>query len=127
MSSRRRARLSDECGDPGWSGPGVAAGQVWGHSEVAPEACGLGAVVSSAEARELGGCCLAGWAVGVVGLDVVEVAVSGVGLAAGEHAGLVAEDDLFADPLGWVVPVDRRFGSGGVAGVHPDDGLDLDA
>src|SRR5438045_3888506 len=46
----------------------------FGRAGVSPESEGLGAVVSPAEAGEVVGVGLAGWAVGVVGLDVVEVA-----------------------------------------------------
>ena len=65
---------------------------------------------------------LAGWPGWlVVGDDVVEVAVAGVGLAVGEHALGVAEPDLFGHPGRRVVPVHRI-----VAGqVH--HGRDLDA
>ena len=63
---------------------------------------------------------LAGWAVLLVGGDVVEVGGSGVPGAPGEDAVPVAEDDEFAHPGGWVVGVD------GVGAGHVEDGLDGD-
>jgi hypothetical protein len=66
---------------------------------------------------------LAWWSavVGVeVALDVVEVAGSGVGGAAGEDAVAVAEDDQLSHPWRWVVGVD------GVAALEVEDRSDDD-
>src|SRR5690606_180009 len=83
-----------------------------------PRVVGLGEVVSPAERGEVLGVGLAGWAAGVVGGDVVEVAGPGAVVAVRELAVLVAHPHLGGHPLGWVVPVD------GVVAVHVDDGGD---
>ena len=51
---------------------------------------------------------------------MVQIGGSGVPGAQGEDAVLVAEDDEFAHPGGWVVGVD------GVGAGHVEDGLDGD-
>src|SRR4051794_9983886 len=79
-----------------------------GGAVVGPGGEGLQPVMSSTEARECVGVGLSGWSALVeryVGDDVVEVAVAGVDAAAGEHAVLVAEDDLFAHHRWGVVGV----------------------
>ena len=66
---------------------------------------------------------LAGWSTLIhrdVGLDVVEVAASGVDGAAGEDAVAVAEDDEVAHPLWWVVLVH------GIGAAHVQHRLELD-
>ncbi len=61
---------------------------------------------------------------GFVGVDVVEVAASGGDVAAGEHAGPVAQDDRFAHRGGWVVPVHRSEPGTGVSGRDAGAGAD---
>src|SRR3546814_14248038 len=62
--------------------------------------------MASAQAGEGVGVGLTWWGVGVVGLDVVEVGAGRGDGAVGEDAVLVAELDLFAHRVGWVVLVD---------------------
>src|SRR3954454_22350249 len=79
-----------------------------GGAVVGPGGEGLQPVMSSAQAGKAIGVSLPGWSACVerhVGDDVVEVAVAGVDAADGEHAGLVAENDVFAHPGWWVVAV----------------------
>ena len=81
---------------------------------------GLGPVMSPAQRREVVGPGLARWSAVVhldVGLDMVEVAVTGVLVAVGEDALTVAQDHQLAHPLGWVVLVDA------VGAVHPEHRL----
>src|SRR5690606_11159561 len=58
---------------------------------------------------------LAGWAAGVVGGDVVEVAGPGAAVTVRELAVLVTDPDLGGHPLRWVVPVDC------ITSLHVDD------
>src|SRR3954447_10301701 len=97
--------LLGEVGVSVGAGPPVPA---VGGAVVGPGGEGLQPVMSSTEARECVGVGLSGWSALVerhVGDDVVEVAVAGVDAAAGEHAVLVAEDDVFAYHRWWVVGV----------------------
>src|SRR3954449_10629445 len=97
-----------EVGVPVGTGPLVPA---VGSALVGPGGEGLQPVMSSAQAGKAIGVSLPGWSAFVewhVGDDVVEVAVAGVDAAAGEHAMLVAEDDLFPH---------HRWGVVGVTGA----------
>ncbi|MDO9457435.1 hypothetical protein [Nocardioides sp.] len=100
--------------------PEVDAG---GWHVIGPGGEGLGAVVSSAEAGDVGGLGLAvGAAAGVLGC-VVGDAVVAVGAASGaerEHAASVSEVDLFGEGGA------RDVAVGGQVGVEVDDGLDGD-
>src|SRR3546814_3018215 len=86
-------------------GVGPEVGLV-GFAVVGPAGEGFHPVMASAQAGEVVGVGLTWWAVGVVGLDVVEVGAGRGDGAVGEHAVLVAELDLFAHRVGWVVLVD---------------------
>src|SRR3546814_1258438 len=77
-----------------------------GFAVVGPAGEGFHPVMASAQAGEVVGVGLTWWAVGVVGLDVVEVGAGRGDGAVGEDAVLVAELDLFAHRVGWVVLVD---------------------
>src|SRR5215217_5678984 len=77
-----------------------------GRAGVSPASEGLGAVVSAAQAGEVCWTGLAGWSVGVVRGDVVQVAAAGVAGAAGEDATAVADHHQVPHPGGRVVLVD---------------------
>src|SRR6478735_10689258 len=98
--------------------PGVAP---VGVAAVAELPGGLAAVMSPAQRRQVLGIRLAGWTavVGVsVGLEMVEVAGPGVGLAPGKDTVTVAQDHLLAHPLVGVVAVQ---GPAGAEVEHGDD------
>src|SRR4051794_41502473 len=103
---RRAAAASASLGEVGvplGTGPLVPA---VGGAVVGPGGEGFQPVVSSAQAGEGVGVGLAGWSALLqrhVWHDVVDVAVAGVHAAAGAHAVLVAEDDLFPHHPWWGV------------------------
>src|SRR5205085_7627399 len=88
------------------------------NAGVGPGAEGLDAVVGAAGWGEVAAGGLPGWAVRIIGLDVVLVAVAGVVLAPREGAPPVAQGDLFGLAVGGPVT-----GAGDLL-VEVDDGPD---